>query len=73
MAYHLNAFYQFQEEIFRLRNEVTQLTEANNAAEVMKERTLSLESQLEEKTRDYQISMEVNRRLQSEMKQVQTI
>ena len=49
---------------------MTQLTEANNAAEVLKERTLSLELQLEEKTRDYQISMEVNRRLQSEMKQV---
>ena len=49
---------------------MVQLTEANNAVDVLKERTFSLELQLEEKTKDYQTAMEANRRLQSEMKQV---
>ena len=48
------------------------MTEASNAIDVFKARTTSLEAQLEERTKDYQTSMEANRRLQSEMKQVQT-
>ena len=38
--------------------------------EVLKERTKNLELQLEERTKDYHTAMDVNRRLQSEVKQV---
>ena len=43
---------------------------ANHAVDVLKERNVNLEAQLEDRTKDYQIAMEANRRLQSEMKQV---
>ena len=61
----------FQEEVDRLKNEVIRLTNANSGVvEVLKERNSILEAQLEEKTKDYHTAMDVNRRLQSEVKQV---
>ena len=61
----------FQDEIERLKSEVIRLTNANaGVVELLKERTSNLEIQLEEKTKDYHTAMEVNRRLQSEVKQV---
>ena len=43
---------------------------ANHAVDVLKERNMNLEFQLEERNKDYQTAMEANRRMQSEMKQV---
>ena len=43
---------------------------ANHAVDVLKERNRNLEFQLEERNKDYQTAMEANRRMQSEMKQV---
>ena len=42
----------------------------SGVVDVLKERNSILEAQLEEKTKDYHTAMDVNRRLQSEVKQV---
>jgi hypothetical protein len=43
---------------------------SNHAVDVLKERNVNLEAQLEERTNDYQTAMEANRRLLSETEQV---